>query len=86
MRKAMGSKGGQLKAGDRPMIPTKVHRLLQELISRGWHPRPDKRPTFEDMWKKLREIEFRVFPDVVVQFFRSNPNATINPTDKPIDK
>jgi hypothetical protein len=38
------------------------------------------------MWKKLREIEFQVFPNVVVQFFRSNPNAAINPTDKPIDK
>jgi serine/threonine protein kinase len=49
MRKAMGSNRGQLKAGDRPLIKTTVHRLLQEMISRGWSQRPDKRPTFEAM-------------------------------------
>jgi hypothetical protein len=86
IRKVQGSKGCQLKAGDRPMIPTKVHGLFQELISRGWHPRPDRRPTFADMWKKLREVKFEVFPNVAVEFSPSNPNATINPTDKPIDK
>jgi hypothetical protein len=39
------------------------------MISKGWNPQPDKRPTFEDMWKKLHEVEFKVFPKVEVQFF-----------------
>jgi hypothetical protein len=65
----MGSNRGQLKAGDRPLIKTTVHRLLQEMISKGWNPQPDKRPTFEGMWKKLHELEFKIFPKVEVQFF-----------------
>jgi serine/threonine protein kinase len=69
MRRAMGSNRGQLKAGDRPVIGNTAHRLLQEMISRGWSQRPDKRPTFEEMWMKLQEVGFKVFLSVEVQFF-----------------
>jgi hypothetical protein len=63
MRKAMS-----WKAVDRPVIPTTVHSILQALIGRGWSTSPAKRPTFEMMWKQLRDIGFNVFPNVQVQF------------------
>jgi non-specific serine/threonine protein kinase len=63
MRKAMSA-----KAIDRPIIPTTIHPILQTLIAKGWSTLPAKRPTFDAMWKQLRDIEFKFFPNVQVQF------------------
>jgi serine/threonine protein kinase len=73
MRKAMGSNRGQLKARDRPVIRTTIHKVLQELISWGWNQHPEKRPTFEEMWMKLQDVEFKVFPNVCVEFSHPVP-------------
>jgi serine/threonine protein kinase len=74
MQKAKGSPRGQLKVGDRPLIKPTLHQILREMISRGWSPQLEKRPTFEEMWKKLQGVKFRVFPnvDVLISERKSN--------------
>jgi hypothetical protein len=61
MRKALSE-----RPRDRPLIPTSVHKILQEMISRCWVPAETKRPTMENLWDRMREVDFKLFPDVDV--------------------
>jgi hypothetical protein len=53
---------------DRPTLSGSVHPVLREVIQRGWGAAVEKRPDFEWMWKRLRDVGFQVFPDVEVYF------------------
>jgi hypothetical protein len=61
MRKAMSN-----KPRDRPVIPRTMHPLLREIISLSWNATPSKRPTFDWIWQKMREIQFQFFEDATV--------------------
>jgi hypothetical protein len=63
MRRAM-----RAKASDRPVIPSGLHTLLRELITKSWVSAAAKRQSFEALWKRLRDAGFAVFPSVEVHF------------------
>jgi hypothetical protein len=63
MRKALSD-----KPRDRPMIPNKTHKILQEIISRSWASTTIKRPPMDSHWKRMREVGFKLFPDIAVDF------------------
>jgi serine/threonine protein kinase len=63
MRRAMSA-----KAADRPVIPGGLHPVLRELIAKSWVATASKRQSFGAMWKRLRDVQFSVFPSVAVQF------------------
>jgi serine/threonine protein kinase len=62
MRRAIST-----RESDRPRIPESIHPVLRELISRSWMATLAKRPTFETIWKRLREMGFKIFARVDVQ-------------------
>jgi serine/threonine protein kinase len=61
MRRAMSN-----RPRDRPGIPHDINPVLREMITRSWVPNVRLRPTFEIYWKQMREISFKLFPDVHV--------------------
>jgi serine/threonine protein kinase len=62
MRRAMS-----VRPQDRPTLPRDVHPVLREVIQRRWNASVQKRPDFEWIWKRLREVCFKVIPDVEVK-------------------
>jgi serine/threonine protein kinase len=56
------------KPRDRRTIPTTLHTILPEAISRSWVSVATKRPPMETHWKRMREVGFKLFPGVEVQF------------------
>jgi hypothetical protein len=69
MQKSTGLNRKQFQSGQRPDIPTTIHPILEELILRGWSQQVSDRPRFEEIWRKLHGVEFRVLENVEVQFF-----------------
>jgi serine/threonine protein kinase len=65
MRRAMST-----RPSDRPKIPPGIHAVLREMIIRCWIATTTKRPTMEDLWKRMREVGFRLFPDLEVKSSR----------------
>jgi serine/threonine protein kinase len=63
MRKAMSA-----RPRDRPALPAGVHPVLREIIQRGWGSAAEKRVDFESMWKCLRDVGFKIFSDVEVDW------------------
>jgi serine/threonine protein kinase len=63
MRLAMSS-----RPTDRPKLPDHIHSVLQELITRSWIPTAQKRPTMENLWKSMKAVKFKLFPDVDIAF------------------
>jgi hypothetical protein len=61
MRRAMSS-----RPKDRPMIPDFLHLVLKDMIRRCWVPAARKRPTLDSLWKQMKNIDFKLFPDVTV--------------------
>jgi hypothetical protein len=59
---------------DRPRFPADVHPVLREVIQHGWNSAVEKRPTFEWIWKRLRDVGFKVLPDVEVDWRPLSPN------------
>jgi serine/threonine protein kinase len=57
------------KPRDRPVIPSTTHKILQEVISRSWGSMATKRTPMETHWKRMREVDFKLLPDVEVHFF-----------------
>jgi hypothetical protein len=53
---------------DRREVPGTAHEALRAVISEGWQLDADDRPSFEGIWGKLRDAEFRVFRGVVVEY------------------
>jgi hypothetical protein len=47
-----------------------VHAVLRGVISDGGQLQADDRPSFDDIWERLREVEFRVLPCVDVEYPR----------------
>jgi hypothetical protein len=70
MRRAMST-----HASDRPVIPDALHPIFRELMSRTWVPVPVKRASPETLWKRIRGVRFKLFPDVEVSFFREKFRA-----------
>jgi hypothetical protein len=50
--------------GVRPEIPPAVRDFMRELIDRCWAPRPEDRPSIDDVFDILVANEFRVMPGV----------------------
>jgi hypothetical protein len=74
MRRAMSG-----RPWDRPTIHRDLHPVLCEVIQRSWNASVEKRPDFEWMWTRLREVGFTVFSDVEVRFTplsRSEPESS----------
>jgi hypothetical protein len=67
MRRAMSC-----RPSDRPVIPSDTHPVLRELISRSWIPIAQKRPSFETLWKRMRDCGFKLFPAADVHFVQSS--------------
>jgi serine/threonine protein kinase len=61
MRRAMST-----RPNDRPNIPSFIPPALRELITRSWHPATKERPTMDTLWKHMRDIGFKLFPNVSV--------------------
>jgi serine/threonine protein kinase len=59
----------------RPAIDDPMHAVLLAVISEGWQLHPDDRPSFDDIWERLRAVGFQVFPDVDVQFTQAEKPA-----------
>jgi serine/threonine-protein kinase len=53
---------------DRSEIPADVSPVIGDLISRSWVPTAQKRPSFEDLWKQMRDCECKLFPGVSISF------------------
>jgi hypothetical protein len=53
---------------DRPKIPNDVHPVLREMIMRCWVALAAQRPSMDDLWKRMREVGFRLFPCLEVKF------------------
>jgi hypothetical protein len=52
---------------DRPMIPSYyLHPVLRELITRSWNPAATKRATMDALWKRMQDVGFNIFPNVIV--------------------
>jgi serine/threonine protein kinase len=66
MRRAMST-----RPSDRSVIPANVQPVVREIISRSWVPTAQKRPTFEVLWKRMRDSGFALFPGVDVHFIHS---------------
>jgi serine/threonine-protein kinase len=66
MRRAMSS-----RPSDRSVIPSDVSPLVRELISRSWVSVSQKRPSFEALWKRMRDMNFKLFPGADVCFIAS---------------
>jgi serine/threonine protein kinase len=67
-------KAGNGEASARPELPVEMNETVREIIRRCWVPKPGERPTMKEIWTKLRDVEFRLFQDVQVQFVPF-PNA-----------
>jgi hypothetical protein len=63
MRRAISA-----KASDRPVIPSGLPAVLQDLIAKNWLSAASKRQTFAVMWQRLWAVGFKVFPAVEVEF------------------
>jgi hypothetical protein len=63
MRRAMGA-----RPSDRPVLPPDIPPLVRELISRSWNAVSQKRPSFSDLWKRIRDSGFKFLPGVPVVF------------------
>jgi serine/threonine protein kinase len=63
MRRAMSA-----RAADRAVIPASVGPVVRDLILRSWIPTAQKRLTFEELWKRMRDAEFKLFPSAEVHF------------------
>jgi serine/threonine-protein kinase len=61
MRRALST-----SPNDRPNIPSFIHPVLRELITRSWNPATKKRPSMDTLWKRMRDVGFRLFPNVNV--------------------
>jgi hypothetical protein len=59
MRRAMS-----VRPQDRPTLPDDVRPFLRDLIRRSWNASVQKRPDFEWISKRLREVGLEVIPDV----------------------
>jgi hypothetical protein len=61
--------------GLREEIPDTVEPFTAGLIRSCWDADPDNRPTFPEIFRQLRESEFKIFSDVdkeaVGQFLQS---------------
>jgi serine/threonine-protein kinase len=69
MRRAMS-----VRPNDRPNIPSYIHPILRELITRSWNPAAQKRPTMETLWKPMQEVGFKLFLNVSVTI-RPTPDS-----------
>jgi serine/threonine protein kinase len=53
---------------DRPTIPSFIHPVLRELITRSWNPAKEERLRMDILWEHMREVGFQLFPNVEVTF------------------
>jgi hypothetical protein len=53
-------------AGERPELPRGMNSLAKDIIGRGWGLDPSKRPSFDEIWNRLRGIKFSLTPAVDV--------------------
>jgi serine/threonine protein kinase len=57
--------GMQVK-GYRPLIPDSVSLDVGKLIEGCWNEEPEKRPTFDEVYERMRNIRFKFFDDMEV--------------------
>jgi hypothetical protein len=55
----------QVKTGMRPDIPDFMNPILKNIVSRGWAVDPNVRPTFDEILKELKNIQFKIVPGVL---------------------
>jgi hypothetical protein len=55
----------QVKTGIRPGIPDFMNPILKNLVSRGWAVDPNVRPTFDEILRELKNIQFKIVPGVL---------------------
>jgi hypothetical protein len=68
MRKAQSD-----RPKDRPMISSRLHKVLQEMICRSWVSAATKRQPMETHWKRMRDVGFKLLPGVEVKFLPHTP-------------
>jgi TPR repeat protein len=56
----------KIQAGERPPIPAAIPEAVREVIERGWSTDPAHRPSFDHILATLRQIEFKITPNVDV--------------------
>ena len=54
----------QLVEGKRPEIPDTVSPSMQSLIKECWDNHPEMRPPFAEIYRRLRNIDFKIWDDV----------------------
>lgn len=53
-----------LVKGVRPAVPDEVVPNMRDLIKACWSDNPDERPSFSQIFKKLHDIDFKIWDDV----------------------
>jgi hypothetical protein len=69
------------RPNDRPKIPSFIHPVLRELITQSWNAATTKRPMMDTLWKRMRDVEFNLFPNVTVTI-GPRPVRSDDPTKK----
>jgi serine/threonine protein kinase len=53
-----------LQSGNRPDIPESVLPITRELIEKCWSASPAERPSFKEIWERLKEVKFKILSGV----------------------
>jgi hypothetical protein len=56
-----------LFTGRRPPLPRGINSSIKDIITRGWGFDAAARPSFEEIWRTLRQIRFWVPPNAEVE-------------------
>jgi serine/threonine protein kinase len=52
----------RIQNGQMPALPTECGSLMQDLIRRCWSMEPEQRPSFDDIIRDFKTIQFRIVP------------------------
>jgi serine/threonine protein kinase len=53
-----------LRAGKRPELPDTLMTVTRDLIEVCWSRTPEERPSFDDIWKRIEDSNYRTMPDI----------------------
>jgi serine/threonine protein kinase len=55
----------KIRYGRMPPIPDECGKYMQGLITRCWSRNPEHRPSFDEIIREFKEVEFSIFPHVI---------------------
>jgi hypothetical protein len=65
----------KIRKQEYPPVPTEFGPLMQSLIRQCWSPKPNNRPSFEQIFNKFQSMNFSILPganDILVHKYVSD--------------